>query len=152
MPGTHGKTEYLQLDYNREGKVVVTPENQDRFVLTIRQAAEGCEIVQRESEFRSRFKLLMDRLARWLRDHRDAVHRGYVTFGGGGKLLFVVIRSRKKFDRELTDALSDLDAQIAQSDELGLMEFNSIALPRVSEEEVESFLLPGGVWEYRRAE
>lgn len=153
MGGTRSKnSHYLQLDYNQQGKVTVTPENEDRFVMTIQDATLACQIGQNRKAFRSQFKELMDKLADWLREHRKSVHKSFLTAGSGGSLLFLVIRSRKKFDRPLTEALALLDASIARDKNLDLIRLEALALPRLSEEDATSFLLPGGVLEYNVAE
>ena len=148
---THAATEWIQLDYSADGKVVVTPADQDRFVLTVQQAADACSAAQQSVKFSYQFReSLLPKLAEWLGEHDAQIHKAFLAYSEGG-LLFVVVRREVAFDGEFTDALTALDVAIARAPGLDLVKLDVLALPRVSDEGAKSYLDPDGAMEFTRA-
>jgi hypothetical protein len=123
---------------NHDGDILVTPSDNDRFVIKVGQAIQILRQQERQSQFEKQFQLLVKRLAQWLSEHPDT-GRPFLT-AGEGVLRFVVMRNTVKCDDTITDALSDLEMDIANDGDLGLIKVNTTALPLVSEEGLQSFL------------
>lgn len=148
MSFANSKAEPLRiwLDYrDTEGQLVVTPSDGDRFVVKIGKAIELLRQHDR-SQFDDQFRLLLRQLGEWL-NRNDHWHRALLT-GGEGVLRFIVVRDEVAADDAITDALSDLDQEIANDPDLNLIKLNATALPLVSDEALQSFVDPSLVLEY----
>ena len=137
----------VQLRWDmKDGLVVVTPEDQDRFVIKLRRAIEMLQQGDHADKFSHQFSLLLRLLAEWLTDRSD-IERAFLTYRDGS-LSFVVVRSLCKYDDDFEDALSDLDFDIASDADLNLIKMDAIALPPASETALRSFLDPEFTFEY----
>lgn len=132
-----------QLRYeDRDGMVVVTPEDEDRFAITVEAAIQACQVFREQALFRLQFKQTLQKVAEWLNDHADDVAQAYLTVRDAG-LLFLVARKSNRYDQHFEDDLTELDIQIAQDQELNLIRLSVLAIPDASEDSVASFLAPG---------
>jgi hypothetical protein len=137
------KPEWVQLDYSGDARgVVVTPEDQDRFLLPVKVAVEGCRLVIEVRKLQEQFKLLLDRLAKWTKEHSDDIRRVHIGFRDS-RWLFLVDRKTVRFNRQLEDELTALDIEIAQDNRFNLINLQVLSLPQPSPEAVESLLNPG---------
>ena len=130
----------------KDGLVVVTPQDEDRFSIKVGRAIEILQQANRADEFKQQFKILLRVLAEWLKDQVD-VGRAYLTHRDGA-LAFVVIRKSREYDDEFEDSLSNLDYEIANDADLNLIKIDGIALPSVSDTAASSFLDPEFTLEY----
>lgn len=102
----------IQLHY-AGGQVVVTPEDQDRFVLASQHAVSACQnavlLGRVADQFRTQF---LGKLIEWCKSHRDRVRACYVPFPSCGCTIkvFVVARS-ETFDFVLSDWIADLEVE-----------------------------------------
>jgi hypothetical protein len=85
-------------------------------------------------------KALMDRLSKWVEDHKDTVRDAYFSVRTGGGLFFMVVANSKKFDPDLEDKLTDLDIEVANKAEYDLLRLSVLAIPDSPPDCVESFL------------
>jgi hypothetical protein len=135
-------TPYIQLDYRRDGSIVVTPEDQDRFVMSMQEAVVACKDASQVLRYSRQFSQgLLPKLTTWLQDRRASVRKAFLTVRDGG-LLLVVVRKESVYDAAFTDALTDLDVEIARDSSLDLILLDVLALPDVSDEGARSFLSP----------
>ena len=132
------ETPYIQLDYKKDGSVVVTPKDQDRFVISVQEAVTACKDITQVRQFG---KYLLSMLTKWLQDNRAKARKAFLTVRDGG-LLFLVIRKEAKYDAQFTDALTELDVAIARDANLNMIQLDVLALPDVSDEGARSFLSP----------
>ena len=137
----------VQLDWSeKDGVVVVTAKDQDRFCIKVHKAIEILQQASRAEEFTRQFNLLLRTLASWL-NGRDDVTRAYLTHRDGA-LAFVVVRTAVAYDDAFEDALSHLDFQTANDADLNLIKMDAIGLPLVSAEALSSFLDQSFTLEY----
>src|SRR5262245_24168443 len=114
---TRAKT-WIQLDCkNSDTRVVVTPEDGDRFAITMELAIQGCKIAGQLDKFNRQLHVLMGHLADWTDRYSDDIDKVYLGLKDDG-LLFLVVRKSKRYNREVEDALTDLDIAIAQDSDL----------------------------------
>jgi len=104
----------VQLHYDG-GQVVVTPEDNDRFVLAARQAVSACQgavVVDRlVNQFKADF---LAKLHKWCMDHRASVQACYVPYPpscGCAIKIFIVARGNV-LDFDLSDAIADLEVDL----------------------------------------
>jgi len=128
-----------------EGKreVVITPEDQDRFMTTVNAVIEACKAQEDEKRFCFQFmSLLRDPLARWIKEHADAIHSAYLTIREPGILFLVALRPEKANDSDLEDSLTELDVSVANDPNYDLVSMSVFSLPYVNEESLLQFLNP----------
>ncbi|HVA50777.1 MAG TPA: hypothetical protein VNH11_30815 [Pirellulales bacterium] len=130
----------MQLKWEqRDGNLVVTPNDQDRFMVKIGKAIEILRQNQHYEQFSKQFSVLVKRLACWLEEHGESWDRAFLT-ARESTLRFIVVRKQVEFQDEITDALSDLGVEIANDPDLDLIKLSTRALPLVSNESLQSFL------------
>jgi hypothetical protein len=135
---------------DKDGLVVVTPEDEDRFSITVEAAIRACQVDQKDAIFRFQFKRMLNQLAAWLTARSEHVAKAFVSVREVG-LLFLVVRKARNNDAFFEDDLTDLDLQIAQDPDLDLIRLSVLAIPCSPDEAVESFLMPGNLLQYHYA-
>lgn len=130
---------YLKYE-DRDGSVVVTPDDEDRFMITVEAAIRACQAYHQQAVFRMQFKQTLQKVAEWLRAHESHVGQAYVTVRDAG-LLFLVVRKQPQYDSGFEDDLTDLDLQIAQDPDLNLIRLSVLAIPPCTDDGVNSFLM-----------
>jgi len=130
---------YLKLILKDEtGQILVVPEDQDRFVIKVNRLVSACRHEQQRERFEAQFRVLLDQIAKWLKN-RDEVDSAYLTLRDGG-LAFVAVTKHAEYNEQFDDALSELDLKIASDVDLDLISLNTISLPNVSRDSMSSFL------------
>jgi len=131
--------------------VVVTPKDNDRFVITVEAAIQACEAQQRPVRFRNQMEALLARLGQWLLEHRAEVKTGIVTVRNTD-LLFIAVQRNSHYDRDLEDSLTDLDMEIAKDAEFDLVRLAVLAVPPMSQAGMSSFVCPQYAMAYNNAD
>lgn len=94
------------------GRVVVTPEDRDRFVLAADMAVQACQMMDAGLQLRQRFEdEFLSRLYQWCQVHADRIGSCYVAMRDGTLTVFV-IGPGKEYDFSLDDPISDLEAEM----------------------------------------
>ena len=138
----------IRLTYHQKDRqVVIVPENQDLFMMSVDQVPRACQQAAKGYEFGNQFKAMLERLAKWIMERRLKINRAFVTVRDASFLL-LLIQKERRFDEKFEDDLSDLDVEIACDDALKLLCLNVMALPHVSKEAYASFLNQQFIWEF----
>jgi hypothetical protein len=141
----------VRLNWTQEdGVVIVTPHDEDRFLIKLGRAIQALQRADEAEKFRDQFDLLLRLLAEWLTDRND-VADAYLTLRDG-RFSFVVVRKDAKCDDAFEDELSELDQRLAKDVDLDLIKLDAISLPSVSEEARTSFLDPDFTLQYAHGE
>ncbi len=106
-------TSPIRLDFKSERKVVVTPSDENRFVLAEREAAQACQYAENLTEFSTAFQACLLHLREWAEAHADDVRGCYVSVGMEGIKAFVVM-SGTAYRYDLDASINALDREIAQ--------------------------------------
>lgn len=80
---------------------------------------------------------MLKRLASWVLG-RDDIRDAFLTSRDGG-LCFIAVHSTPTYDQEFEDALSDLDVELANDQDIRF-QVEVMSLPPVSEKSLRSFL------------
>ncbi len=153
MTNVAAKPEPVRLDYYGGPRdVLVTPQDEDRFMMNVEHAALACSIGQKFIlPFRKQFEeRLLPLLAAWLQERQEAFCDAYVTLREGC-LLFLVVRASVPYDRKFEEALVDLSMRVARDEDLDRIELQTLALPKVHQRVVESFLDSRMALQFQRA-
>lgn len=141
-----------QLRYqDREGVVVVTPDDEDRFAITVGAAIQACHAFEQQKVFEHQFTIVLKRLAKWVQETQAEIAGAYVTVRDNG-LLFLVVRKSPQYDACFEDKLTELDLEVANDPNLNLIRLSVLAIPEASDDAVASFWAPGHTLEYSHVE
>jgi hypothetical protein len=120
----------------------------DKFFLSVAEAARACKAFDQAKEFSPQFDNLLAVLGQWIEDHRDRIANAHLNIREHD-LLFVAVQKQMEYDRELADALTQLDLSVANSADLSLIELNVMAIPPVSADACKAFMA-SGAWTYAK--
>ena len=137
--------------HHGENRVLVEPEDEDRFLTTVQDIITACGVSREMLVFKKQFDALLRRLAEWVEEHQERIRDAYITVRDAG-LMFLVVQTGREYDRAFEDALTDLDLEVAQDDSMGLVEMSVLALPNCAPEAVEGFLSSEVTLAYAHAE
>ncbi|MBK9386931.1 MAG: hypothetical protein IPN34_19120 [Planctomycetes bacterium] len=137
--GHAGATIQINAIKYPDGKVTVTPLDQDVFLLTVQEVINACHAARGDGLALQKFELLLRRLGAWVIEMGPAVREAYLTRRDGG-LCFLVIKSEPLYDREFEDALSELYLGLTREHELFPFDLEVMSLPPAPEESLRSFL------------
>jgi hypothetical protein len=143
---TDGETVYLNAK-NVRGQVVVTPDNENRFVVRMAEAIAACEGLEQNQRAQDKYNLLLTRLATWIGKHAASVRDAYVTTRDNG-LCFIVVQKSPAYDRGFQDAVAELDWDIANDPDIPFA-LEVMAVPPAPVESLRSILGSGGVLKFR---
>ncbi len=129
----------IQLDARDGGTVTVTPTDEDRFNLRVSEAISACKKWVADAQEKQRFSMLLKRLQAWVLERSD-LRDAFLTLRETG-LLFLAVKKTARYDDALEDALSALDVELANDQDIRF-EIDVMALPPVTEESMQSFLSP----------
>jgi hypothetical protein len=107
------QTPPIRLSFRSETKVVVEPDDHDRFVVTMREAALACKRVESDKEWEEHFSQFLVSLEKWAEQHLDRINAVLVNVGDGALNIFVCTIS-PLYDTELDDTISDLDIALVK--------------------------------------
>jgi hypothetical protein len=108
MPEAKVEPKPIQLRWD-DGKVVVTPEDEDRFIQEAGWAVRACQQKLAQDRFVEQFKNeFLLALHGWCESHSDRVRDCYVVPGSAWISVFIVT-SAPGYDFDLSDAVADLE-------------------------------------------
>lgn len=135
---------------DKVAKVLVEPDNGDRFIMTMQDAVHACQFKEEMVKpYRAQFDLLVEHLRAWMQEHRDKIHRAFLTTREN-QLLFLVERNQVRYDPEFEQELIRLRLDIARDKRLSLIRLGAMPIPPVSDSQRAAFLSPD-VMELRHA-
>jgi len=138
----------IQLSWhNEDGLVVVTPQDQDRYTLTVRSLIERERKGKQLELFNDQLRLLLRELATWLEGRENVVSQAYLTMRDGG-FLFLVVKKDAEYSDQLEDELSELDIKLANDKLINALEVDVLALPNASSVAVDTFIDPAFVFRF----
>jgi hypothetical protein len=103
----------IHLNYRSVKQVLVEPEDQDRFMMTAKEAARACKQAEDEKGWVDRFNEFLIFLGEWCKAHSADVAAGYVDIGDGG-LDILICTEGAGYREDFEDTLTDLDLDIVK--------------------------------------
>lgn len=133
-------TKPIRLHFCDQTRVVVTPEDEDRFMTTAAEAALACRNAQNILKWNQEFDGLLRHVHAWCQTMAEDISSAYIGFSGDGLSLFLLSKGTDyRFD--LDDVVSDLDIDIANKFEKCPTEVTHF--PEAPIESLSSFFDPG---------
>jgi hypothetical protein len=108
------RQEAIQLNFQSVQQVVVTgKDGQDRWVTTVKEAAQACRSALDQKEWTQQFEAFLGRIHEWAKEHDDIVSAAFVGISSEG-LTGVIITKGTEYRSEFDDAVTDLDIELAK--------------------------------------
>lgn len=136
---TERKTCIELIHSDHDSVVMVTPEDEDRFLLNMESAILGCALADQWNRSKEQYRQLLHRLHEWTTEHVASVRQAYVAMRDSGPL-FLVVQKGRRFNSGLQDELTRLDLEIASEVDFDLIRMSTLLLPESDDEAVRSFL------------
>ncbi len=142
--------EPIRLLYSqKDSEVVIVPEDEDRFVVSVEDAIIACRIHEQfKTLFQKQLNHLNDLLGKWLQGQCSKVYKAFLTLQDA-RMLFLVVMKEKQYDSQLEDQLTDIELSIAQDPECSQIDLDVQSLPLCGEDCYTSFCNPEWVLEYK---
>lgn len=106
--------EPVRLTFRSEQHILVESDNEDRFMMTMREAAYACKQAQDKQEWQDDFKKFLHEVHQWCEAHAGKVEAGYVGVGDGSLNVFVCTKSAD-YDFDIDDELTELDIDLVKN-------------------------------------
>jgi hypothetical protein len=103
----------IHLSVRSVQQVVVEPEDENRFMMTAKEAARACEQAQNEKDLREHFTQFLVYLMGWCNKHETEVHACYV-YPGDGFLNVLVCTRGEEYRFDFDDAVTELDIDLTR--------------------------------------
>jgi hypothetical protein len=117
MAKANSKTSPIHLHYRSVEKVLVEPDDKDRFIMTAREAARACKHMEKqaevEKEWIDKFNQFLVYISNWCKEHRKDVLAAYVDVSDGA-LSILICTEGDGYRFDLDDTLTDLDLAIVR--------------------------------------
>ena len=143
------RAQIIRLSYTDSGRVLVTPDDEDRFVLTAQNAVKACQDQRRSEEAIKRFKSdLIVPLVDWCKRHVDRVHACYIPVPAGFVQVFIVGAS-SKYDFALGEQVAALELSLFDAG----WRVNVLQIPRAEDEDLQTYFnVEGAIQVYAQLE
>ncbi len=129
------KSQAIQLSYSDSGNVTVTPENEDRFVLTAQNAVRACQEHHLNNEAIKRFKTgFLRPLHEWCLKHASSITACFIAAPTDHLQVFV-IGATPKYDFALGKEVSALERQLYDAG----WKLSVLQIPDSDEEELQTY-------------
>jgi len=136
---------------DRDGTLVVTPQDQDRYCMRIDEAIELLQLKHQKDRAQSQLSFLLRRLVDWIGQRGDRLRETYLTLRDG-QWLFLMVSTEAQYDADFEDDVTDLDIELAADPELNLIDTAVLSLPITALDSLDSVLHPRLTFQIARAE
>lgn len=104
---------------------VLHPEDNDIFVRTGKQIIEGCRLRISIDVWFNEINTMLAQVQQWAEAHSIKVRSCFFTTKGANVVLYVAPKSQR-FDFDLADQIVDLNTELMQKYNVGMIEINQI--------------------------
>lgn len=129
----------IQLDFRSERPVVVVPEDEDRFVVTSKEAARACRSAANEQEWKTEFNSFLTNVHDWCKKHSGSIDNAYLSLGDEGLKLFLATNG-DEYDFSLDDDVAKLGIDLTNT--FPGCPVDVLHVPNTSLTELRSFFSP----------
>jgi hypothetical protein len=107
------QTAAIRLDFQSIQQVIVTGEDGDRWVTTVRDAAHACRAAMEDKDWREEFEAFLAHIYLWAKRHPDVVAAAFVGISSEG-LTGVIVTKGPDYRLDFDDEISRLDIALAE--------------------------------------
>ena len=137
------------LDESSSSDALVQMKDGDKFLVPVAAAALACRAVESFDEFSGQFQHLLDFLHEWVSGRRELVRSAHLTVRESD-LLFLLVQKQVGYHDQLNDDLTDLDLEIANSDDFRLLSLEVMAVPPASPDSYQAFQSSGATFDHAK--
>jgi hypothetical protein len=101
----------IRIGFQSVEKVLVEPEDNDRFLITAREAARACKQAEDNKEWGENFSQFLVFLEKWAKSKKDKLDALFLDIGDGS-LTVLACTPGENYDFGFDDELSELDLAI----------------------------------------
>jgi hypothetical protein len=105
--------EPIRLDFESVQRVLVTDDNGDRWLTTVREAAQACRSALDQQEWKEQFQSFLGHIYEWSKKHADIVFAAYVGVSSEG-LTGVIVTKGTEYRLDFDDEVTKLDIELAE--------------------------------------
>jgi hypothetical protein len=102
----------IQLDFKSVQQVIVTAEDGDRWVTTVKEAAAACQSALSDQEWKKEVEGFVARIHEWSNEHADVVAAAFIGISSEG-LTGVIVTKGPEYRTEFDDTVTQLDIELA---------------------------------------
>lgn len=146
---TDGNTSIVLFERLLDHRGGFIPRDRQKYIDAVTEAARACHASDDALHFADQFSAMLEALSDWIHQHEDRIGSAYLTIRDND-ILFLVMQQAVQYDRELADAVTDLDIELANSADFNLLRLNTLAIPAVSADSATAFLASGQVYTYAK--
>lgn len=104
----------VRLTFRSVEDVLIETDDEDRFLMTMKEAAHACKQAENEKKWQDDFKRFLHKVSQWCEAKAEHVRAGYVGVGDGALNVFICTKSAT-YNFDIEDELSDLDIELVQA-------------------------------------
>lgn len=127
MTDTRTKKEAVRISEARDGerRYLIHPEDDDLFVRTGKQVIEACRLGISLQLWVEEFMAMLEYVSDWAEQRKDSVRACFCAPQGASVTFFVATQSQQ-FDFDLSDAMTELNAELVQRFNVGPVELHQV--------------------------
>ena len=146
---TDGNTSIVLFERVPDHRGGFIPRERQKYLDAVTEAARACRASEDALHFADQFSAMLEALSDWIHHHEDRIGSAYLTIRDND-ILFLVMQQGVKYDRDLAEAITELDIELANSAEFDLLRLNTMSIPAVSQDSATAFLASGQVYTYAK--
>jgi hypothetical protein len=103
----------IEIHFQSTEQLVVVPDDKDRFVMTMGEAARACQQAESNRDWSQQWDEMLFQVHEWCKAHEESVLEGYVCVGDAAINIIVCVRS-EDYDFGLEDSLAEFDLELSR--------------------------------------
>jgi hypothetical protein len=103
----------IELHFESTEQVLVVPDDRDRFVTTMGEAARACQQADNTREWDQQWNDMLFYVHEWCKAHEPIVNEGYVSVGDSAINIIICVAS-EDYDFEFEDELAEFDLELSR--------------------------------------
>jgi len=142
--------EPIRLKYSDDSPIVIEPEDQDKFIMYVKEAIHACRVYDEYKElFETQLDHLKNELGKWILGHNTKIAKAFLTLRDA-RFFFLVVMNQHAYDRQFEDDLTNLELEIARAPSCSKIALDVLALPCCGEESYLSFCNTQWMFSYEK--
>jgi hypothetical protein len=133
----------IRLGFQNKDQRVLVEDGKKKLLWTVDQVLKACREYNSAVELAdvdAQVRALWEVLGEWFAAREGAVESAFLHTGARGRLLFLVVQKVARFDRALTDSLTELDLDVANDDRFKLLKVSVRLVPPADQEQLDALL------------
>jgi len=113
LMGTTSRQKPIRLHFKSAETVVVETDEEDRFVILEKEAAQACKQAQQGRQWAEQWREFLHHIHEWCKTHSDVIDVGGVMVGDSALNVLLFIKGHE-YNWDIEDIIADLDLDLSQ--------------------------------------